>query len=243
MPPVAAAIIMGAATIYATKQMADASDRAGKVTEKGTADTIEYTKQKDAQDRETANATAHANYDQWAAREGRLSTLGEMVGVGGRNIPAFAPMPGTGGTNTPGGTTAAPSGNAAGAQAYFDSLFPNATLTPDMLSSQEGALNAKGIKVLRNASGRAGKIVLPDGTGVDVIEGAGSGLNRKQWLVLGSGGAAPATRQKLAPYTADPASVAQPIDPGLSPALLPPPAAPWRPAGRSLNGYIGSYGR
>ncbi len=73
-------------------------------------------------------------------------------------------------------------------QAFFNQLFPGDTLSPDMLAAQEAALNAHGIKLVRNAAGVPGKIQLPDGSIVDVIQGAGAGVNKKQWLGPGSGG-------------------------------------------------------
>lgn len=253
MPLVVAAIITGVGAIGTAKIMADASDRAGAITTKGTADTIAFEKEKAAQDLQMANATSHANYDQWAAREGRMSSLGEMIGLPKRNVPAFQPIPGatssvatTGAAATPttaAATTATPGTGASASQAYFDSLFPGATLSPEMLSSQEGKLNAQGIKLLRNAAGRPGKILLPDGTAVDVIEGAGSGLNRKQWLVQGAS-SAPTTRTASTPYVTDPSSVmALGSASDLSPALSAPPPGAWQPQPRrSLGSYIGSYG-
>jgi hypothetical protein len=73
-------------------------------------------------------------------------------------------------------------------QEFFNQLFPSDTLTPEMLTQQEAILNAHGIKLVRNAAGVPGKIQLPDGSVVDVIQGAGSGLNKKQWLTGGGGG-------------------------------------------------------
>lgn len=39
---------------------------------------------------ETAN---RANYDQWAAREKRLGSVGDILGYGPREIPAYVPSP------------------------------------------------------------------------------------------------------------------------------------------------------
>src|SRR5215216_3241193 len=47
--------------------------------------------------------------------------------------------------------------------------------TPQELIALEQQLNAVGIKVMRNASGVAGKIQLPNGQIVDVINSAGAG--------------------------------------------------------------------
>ncbi len=61
--------------------------------------------------------------------------------------------------------------------------------TPQELEALESRLNAQGIKVSRNASGVAGKIILPNGQYVDVINSAGAGGKGFQWLT-GDGGAA-----------------------------------------------------
>jgi len=84
---------------------------------------------------------------------------------------------------TTGGTT----GGDTNYQQTFQQIFPEGSLSPDQLVAKEGELNKAGIEVLRNAAGVAGKIKLPDGTVVDVIQGAMSGGNTKQWLTGGGG--------------------------------------------------------
>lgn len=59
--------------------------------------------------------------------------------------------------------------------------------TPQELIALEGRLNQAGITVMRNASGVAGKIRLPNGQIVDIINSAGAGGNGFQWLT-GDGG-------------------------------------------------------
>ena len=63
--------------------------------------------------------------------------------------------------------------------------------TPASLISLEPQLNAAGIKVLRNAAGTAGKVQLPNGQIIDVIQGADVGGQGWQWLGPGAGSAAP----------------------------------------------------
>lgn len=60
--------------------------------------------------------------------------------------------------------------------------------TPDELIAMEPRLAEQGIKVLRNAAGVAGKVQLPDGRIVDVINSAGVGGRGFQWLDDGGGG-------------------------------------------------------
>jgi hypothetical protein len=76
-------------------------------------------------------------------------------------------------------------------QAFFNNLFPGQSLSPEMLASKEAELNAQGIKIIRNASGQASKIQLPDGSVVDPIIGAGSGQNGKAWNVVAGPGGVP----------------------------------------------------
>ncbi len=71
----------------------------------------------------------------------------------------------------------------ASAQQAFNQLFPGETLTPQMLQEHEAELKALGFTLRPNAAGVVGKIQWGNEPIVDVIQGAGSGLNRKQWLV------------------------------------------------------------
>lgn len=68
------------------------------------------------------------------------------------------------------------------AQQAFNQLFPGEQLTPQMLQEHEAELNALGFQLRPNAQGVVGKIQWGSEPIVDVIQGAGSGLNRKQWL-------------------------------------------------------------
>lgn len=60
-----------------------------------------------------AEATQRANYEQWKAKEQRLSAIGQMLGLAPRNIPDYVPTnagAGQGGTGTQGGQTSSGSG-------------------------------------------------------------------------------------------------------------------------------------
>lgn len=72
-------------------------------------------------------------------------------------------------------------------QAYFNSLFPGDSLSSDQLWAQKDALAAQGIQVMTNHAGTHGKIKLPNGQIVDVIQGAGAGHNVKAWQTGGGG--------------------------------------------------------
>lgn len=141
-------------------------------------------------------------FDPASVPNANAAPIGTQVGtINGQPVSTQAP-------GTPAPTVGAQGGGANGdPQSYFNSLFPGDSLTPDQLTAQEANLTQHGIKVLRNAAGVAGKIQLPGGQIVDVIQGAGSGLNRKQWLTGDAGGggngipgAAPGDYSSIAPY-------------------------------------------
>lgn len=103
---------------------------------------------------------------------------------------ANAPSPNTGVTGyAPGGVQAPPvvSTPQTWDQNTFTQMFGTPG-TPEELAALEPKLNAAGIKVSRNAAGVAGKIILPNGQYVDVINSAGAGGKGFQWLT-GDGGA------------------------------------------------------
>lgn len=105
MPPLVAAAAIGAGGAIggglisshsagsAAKQQTDAANHAADVQGKAAADALAFQKAQAAQDLITANATQKANYDQWAARQGRLSNLSVLTGAGKFDIPAYAPIP------------------------------------------------------------------------------------------------------------------------------------------------------
>lgn len=67
---------------YAAQQQAEASRRA------------EQFQREQAQAAwKAAETDRKANYDQWAARERRLGSVGSMLGLGPRDIPAYVPSP------------------------------------------------------------------------------------------------------------------------------------------------------
>lgn len=96
--------------VAAQKQTEAANFAATKQAESA-ANALAFQKQQAAQDLATANSTQHANYDQWAARQGRLSTLGQMVGLRPFQIPAYVPIQNTQGVTATGTPANAPNPN------------------------------------------------------------------------------------------------------------------------------------
>lgn len=84
------------------------------------------------------------------------------------------------------GSPIAPGGVTNWDQATFAAQFGQPK-TPQELLALEQQLSGAGIKVLKNAAGVAGKIQLPNGQIVDVINAAGAGGNGFQWLTDGGG--------------------------------------------------------
>lgn len=213
----AAAKIGSNAYTKGAAQQTAATNYAADSQAKSNADTLAFQREQSARDLMMAESTQRANYDQWAAREGRLSSLGELIGAGPRNIPSYVPIGQSGGATSPVGAAGA---DLSGAKAAFDKLFPGDTLTPDMLKQGEGALKAAGFTLRPNAAGVVGKVQYGNGPIIDVIQGAASGQNKKWWSV--GGAAAPAR----APYVSSASSLlSMPYSPALSSAGSPYTAA------------------
>ncbi len=174
----------------AAKQASDAQAEAAKyaadLQAKAAADALTFTKEQAARDQAQWAWGQNNMIDQWEGRERNLAPY-RGVGLGATNTIASllgitpVQMPMTRLTRADGGGGPAPDTSAD--QAYFYGLFPNEALSPADLVSKEAELNAKGWKVRRNAAGVAGKVELPNGRIIDVIQGAGAGTNRRQWLV------------------------------------------------------------
>lgn len=190
-----------AATKSAQIQSASA-DRAAQLQAQAAAQALAFQREEARRDAQRFEATQRANYnqwasgeqlgyDQWAARERRLGTLGDMLGVGQREIPAFKPPPYE---STTGNSGPAGSADASAAMALGRQLTQGMAATPDALVSIEPKLNAKGIKVLRNAAGIAGKVQLPNGHIIDVGKAFSSGdPSQMAWQWDAGTGAAPAS--------------------------------------------------
>lgn len=125
-----------------------------------------------------------------------LSGGGERIGVGGpaQTFPTGGDQQlryptGESGGGAPG--TYVPNGGGSGGgdyQSTFMRIMGGLPATPANLAAKEQELAAAGIQVKRNAEGTAGKIKLPTGQIVDVIQSAGTGGGGNwQWLT-GSGG-------------------------------------------------------
>lgn len=191
----------------------DAANHGADLQAQSTREALDFQKSEAARSAANEEVTRRANYDQYVAQQRRRSTLGQMLGYAPIEIPPYVPLntgqqPGQPGQPGPQGSPA-PAGDLSAARAKFDQLFPDATLTPDMVKAKEAELKAAGFTLRPNAAGQVGKIQYGSGPIIDIIQGAGSGLNRKQWLLpsaagpsLGQMAAGPMGYQRSTPTTA-----------------------------------------
>lgn len=126
--------------------------------------------------------------------DGPVSPGGEPLPPDTPGVPPTTPPAGTPPAGTPPAGTPPPDPWATAPtdgnwERWFRTNLGRDTLTPAELIALEGALNRVGVQVMRNAAGVAGKIRLPSGQIVDVIQAAGAGGNRFQWLVGDGDGA------------------------------------------------------
>lgn len=77
-----AAQIQSESAKYATDAQTKANDAA-----------LEYQRQQALHADQVAETDRHANYDQWAASQRRLQSVGDLLGAGPREIPAYVPTP------------------------------------------------------------------------------------------------------------------------------------------------------
>ena len=176
----AGAAIGSRAQSNAARQQTAAANYAADVQERTSREALDYQRQQAEEEARRYEIDRRANYDQWAARENRLGALSQMWGLGARPIPGYVP-----GVQSASG----PAPDLSGAQAKFNELFPGETLTPDMIKAKEAELKAAGFTLRPNAAGVVGKVQYGSGPIIDVIQGAQSGVNRKQWLLPQATGA------------------------------------------------------
>jgi len=189
--PLASTLFSTATNIYGAHQQAgmardamsaqvSAANHAADLQAAAADNALAYQKEQAEYDRASAEATRRGNYDQWGAQRERLGTLGAMLGLPAPRIPDYVPISGPSGAS---GAPNAPMPDLSGAQAAFNTLFPGETLTPQMVKAKEAELVAAGFTLRPNAKGTVGKVQYKDGPIIDIIQGADSGVNKKQWLL------------------------------------------------------------
>jgi hypothetical protein len=170
----------GAAKKAAELQTSSANYAADKQAQ-ATQQALDFQKAEAAKARLDAETTRKANYDQWAAQQRRLGTLGQLLGLPSPEIPGYVPLDGTLGAAVPpkasptapaaSGTPTVPNGDY---QTWFNSLIQGKPFNQQTLLDLEPTLNAAGVKLTPpNAVGDRTKIGLPNGQWVRVGFGEG----------------------------------------------------------------------
>lgn len=96
--------------MYGASKSANAAKQGGWLQANAATESLAFQKQQAAAEQANFEATQKANYDQWRAKEVRMSQLGNLLGMPGRQIPNYVPTtagailnpttPGTGGPRT-----------------------------------------------------------------------------------------------------------------------------------------------
>lgn len=85
----------------AAKLQTDAANHAADLQKQSADAALAFQNEQAKRDYASAETTRHANYDQWVARERRISSLGDLLGLGPRDIPGYVPMPAFDGAAAP----------------------------------------------------------------------------------------------------------------------------------------------
>lgn len=185
-------------SVTAAKIASNSAKNSAKAQTAANDQTLDFTKQQAENAYQNSESTRRANYDQWKAKQSTIADFAKGYGINA-GVPDYAPGIDPRFTGQqPNVPSYAPGGDLTSARAKFDQLFPGETLTPEMVKAKEAELTAAGFTLRPNVQGQVGKIQYGSGPIIDIIQGAGSGLNKKQWL-LPTPGPQPGTIGAFAP--------------------------------------------
>lgn len=124
------------AATEAAQIQSDTAAKAAEIQAQSARESLDFTKQQDAADRAAADKAARLNYGQWAEQQGRISSLGEMLGLAPRRIGPYDSVVNPSSSASTGG---APSGGGGGTGK--GNTMPGAgevdwTAAPDVLGKQ-----------------------------------------------------------------------------------------------------------
>jgi len=203
-----------AANLISSKIQSNAAKDASDAQQQYLQEALAYEKEKDLYQRGidaaavTKEATRYGDYQARLAPfiANGVSSNDRMAALLGLPARAGGSGGGSGGGDSGAGYTPSQTPQAQAAWAGFNKLFPGETLTPAMLTAHKAELEALGFTLRPNAAGEVGKIQYGTDRIADVIQGAGSGVNKKQVLYGG-----PPPGGDLAP--SDPVLTARPPTP------------------------------
>ena len=183
----------GAAQRAAELQTASAN-RAADIQAKAAADALAFQRQQAEADWRNSEITRQANYEQWRSGQQRLSPLGELLGLGPRQIPGYVPSidPNLNPSSASSSPTAVNPMDPRVSQIIAEAT-KNLPPTSESLDPIIAALNKAGIPASRARHGANGslasddKIALPGGGGIDLIRSVGAPDAAWQFSPYGSG--------------------------------------------------------
>jgi len=229
----------GAAKTAAQLQT-ESANKGAELQAQSTREALDFQKAEAAKARQDAEVTRRANYDQWAAQQRRLGTLGQLLGLPSPEIPGYVPLgDGTLGAAMPQNapptapaTTGAQSVPGGDYQTWFNSLIQGKPFNQQTLLDLEPTLNQYGVKLTPpNAVGDRTKIGLPNGQWVRV----GFGEGKPVWVVQPGTGASTPMAPRSTPGTLGAMMPLPYAQAPLTPALQAPPY----PYG-ALGSYLGA---
>lgn len=196
----------------------DATTHAADLQSKANDDALTFQKQQASVDQQNQEQSRRANYDQWAARERRLSSFGQMVGLPSRDIPDYVASTPANYNSTPAPTIAG-AANAPGGdyRAQFEALTGGKPLDQAGLLALAPQLQQAGFKITPpSAAGLVSKVQAPDGTWVRVLNGDPSVAAPTVWIPQGGAGGAAGATSARAGVMGTPAAYGQiQVSPGL----------------------------
>lgn len=257
-----------AASADAAQKQLEATKYAADAQAKAAAESLAFQRQQAAADAVMAETNRAANYQQWAAKQQQLGSVGQALGLPARSIPAYVPLPGApppGGAppmsapapgttdttpaGTPGGGTAAAWWNPQDPQGSLTTLLAGKAPTSQTILALRPELEAAGIQISpANQEGVTSKVLIPGVGWTRILQGGVKGGQGTGWTYVpqpgGGGGAVPTTGRQGTPafgQTDALGSVQQYfLDPTAAPGQLALPR--YRPlSGAGGAGAVGSY--
>lgn len=230
----AAAAATSSAAVYSANKQSGAAEQSAKLTtdaathsadlqSQSQKDALAFQRQQAEVDARNQEQARKANYDQWASREQRLSTFGQMLGLPARDIPAYQASqdPNYDASSQPptiGAAVGQSPSRSGDYQSQFQAITGGKPLDQSGLIALAPQLQAAGFKISpgNKTDGSISKIGLPDGSWVRVLNGDTSVASPTVWVPQG-GATGTATASRALPATLGQAAAYTPltVSPGL----------------------------
>jgi len=214
----------------AAKLQTDAANKAAQLQTESADKVLAFQREQAARDLAMAERSRRGNYDQWAARERRIGSAGQYLGLGGREIPGYVPLDGA--ENPAGGMPSS------ALQSVYDTVRSRGAPTGQSLDQLAAAYTAAGHRVERPMYGGAqsGNELIVDGQKLKFTVGD-VGQPNTGWYTWGTddsptaGGPSPLRLATASRYLMPQPAIIAPMTPALR---MPNPYAPF-----SAGAYLG----